>query len=45
MKHRPIGIGVQSLADTFMLMDIPFHSEEAKEINKLIDNNNRIGFI
>ena len=36
MKHRPIGIGVQGLADTFVLMDIPFYSEEAKEINKLI---------
>jgi ribonucleotide reductase alpha subunit len=36
MKHRPIGIGVQGLADTFVLMDIPFHSEEAKEVNKLI---------
>jgi ribonucleotide reductase alpha subunit len=35
-KHRPIGIGVQGLADTFILLDIPFHSEEAKEINKLI---------
>jgi len=34
--HRPIGIGVQGLADTFILMDISFHSEEAKEINKLI---------
>jgi ribonucleoside-diphosphate reductase alpha subunit len=36
MRHRPIGIGVQGLADTFVLMDIPFHSEEAKEVNKLI---------
>lgn len=36
LKHRPIGIGVQGLADTFVLMDIPFHSEEAKEVNKLI---------
>ena len=36
MKHRPIGIGVQGLADTFVLMDIPFHSDEAKKINKLI---------
>ena len=36
MKHRPIGIGVQGLADTFVLMDIPFHSEEAKKINKSI---------
>jgi ribonucleotide reductase alpha subunit len=36
MLHRPIGIGVQGLADTFILMDIPFHSDEAKEINKNI---------
>jgi ribonucleotide reductase alpha subunit len=36
MKHRPIGLGVQGLADTFILMDIPFHSEKAKEVNKLI---------
>ena len=35
-KHRPIGIGVQGLADTFVLLDIPFHSEEAKELNKQI---------
>jgi len=35
-KHRPIGIGVQGLADAFILMDIPFHSEAAKEVNKLI---------
>jgi len=36
MRHRPIGIGVQGLADTFILMDIPFHSDKAKEVNKLI---------
>jgi len=36
LKHRPIGIGVQGLADTFVLMDIAFHSEEAKEVNKNI---------
>jgi len=36
MLHRPIGIGVQGLADAFILMDIPFHSDEAKEANKLI---------
>lgn len=36
LKHRPIGIGVQGLADAFILMDIPFHSEEAKNVNKLI---------
>jgi ribonucleoside-diphosphate reductase alpha subunit len=36
MLHRPIGIGVQGLADTLALMDIAFHSNEAKEINKNI---------
>ena len=36
MRHRPIGIGVQGLADTFVLMDISFHSDEAKKVNKLI---------
>lgn len=36
LSHRPIGIGVQGLADAFVLMDIPFHSEEAKTVNKLI---------
>ena len=35
-NHRPIGIGVQGLADTFVLMDVPFHSDKAKEINKNI---------
>lgn len=33
LRHRPIGIGIQGLADAFALMDIPFHSEEAKKIN------------
>jgi ribonucleotide reductase alpha subunit len=32
-KHRPIGIGVQGLADVFFKMDLPFVSEQAKEIN------------
>ena len=36
IRHRPIGIGVQGLADVFALMDIAFHSDQAKEINKLI---------
>ena len=36
MRHRPIGIGVQGLADVFMLLDVPFHSEAAKEINQTI---------
>ena len=36
LRHRPIGIGVQGLADVFMLMNIPFASEESKKLNKLI---------
>ena len=36
MRHRPIGIGVQGLADAFMLMDIAFTSEQAKQTNKFI---------
>jgi len=35
-SYRPIGIGVQGLADTFVLMDVAFHSKEALEINKKI---------
>jgi len=35
-RHRPIGIGVQGLADAFALMNLPFNSDEAKEINKNI---------
>ena len=33
LRHRPIGIGVQGLADTFMMMDLAFNSSEAKQIN------------
>ena len=36
MRHRPIGIGVQGLADVFMLLNLPFTSEEAKKINHRI---------
>ncbi len=36
LRHRPIGIGVQGLADVFVMMDVAFHSEEAKNINRLI---------
>jgi ribonucleotide reductase alpha subunit len=36
LLHRPIGIGVQGLADAFIMMDIAFHSEEAKEVNEMI---------
>ena len=34
MRHRPIGIGVQGLADTFIKMRFPFTSDEAKQMNK-----------
>ena len=36
LKHRPVGIGVQGLADTFIQMNIPFDSDEARQLNKLI---------
>jgi ribonucleotide reductase alpha subunit len=36
LLHRPIGIGVQGLADVFALMDLTFIGEEAKKVNKLI---------
>lgn len=34
LRHRPVGIGVQGLADLFALMKIPFHSEKAIKLNK-----------
>jgi ribonucleoside-diphosphate reductase alpha subunit len=34
--HRPIGIGVQGLADVYILMDMAYHSEQAKVVNKYI---------
>jgi len=33
-RHRPIGLGVQGLADAFILMRFPFDSVEAKQLNK-----------
>jgi ribonucleoside-diphosphate reductase alpha chain len=36
MKHRPIGLGVQGLADVFILLRLAFESEEAKQLNKEI---------
>jgi ribonucleoside-diphosphate reductase alpha chain len=32
-RHRPIGLGVQGLADAFMILKMPFESEEAKQLN------------
>lgn len=34
MRHRPIGIGVQGLADAFIRMRMPFDSPEARQLNK-----------
>ena len=34
MRHRPIGIGVQGLADAFQMMKMPFESEAARALNK-----------
>lgn len=31
MRHRPIGLGVQGLADTFLLLGMPFDSPEVRE--------------
>jgi ribonucleotide reductase alpha subunit len=34
LRHRPIGIGVQGLADVFMMMDLPFSADKSKQINR-----------
>ncbi|MFT4754781.1 MAG: ribonucleoside-diphosphate reductase alpha chain [Salibacteraceae bacterium] len=36
MRHRPIGIGVQGLADAFIMLRLPFESAGAKQLNKEI---------
>ena len=36
MRHRPIGLGVQGLADTFIQLRLPFTSDEAKQLNQEI---------
>ncbi|WP_295721015.1 ribonucleoside-diphosphate reductase subunit alpha [Mucilaginibacter sp.] len=36
LRHRPIGLGVQGLADTFIQLRMPFESDEAKQLNKEI---------
>jgi ribonucleoside-diphosphate reductase alpha chain len=36
MRHRPIGLGVQGLADVYMRMGLPFTSDEAKDMNRRI---------
>ena len=34
MRHRPIGLGVQGLADTFMMLKYPYESPEAAKLNR-----------
>ncbi|HEX8270964.1 MAG TPA: ribonucleoside-diphosphate reductase subunit alpha [Flavobacterium sp.] len=36
MRHRPVGLGVQGLADAFILLRLPFTSDEAKQLNQEI---------
>jgi len=36
MRHRPVGLGIQGLADTFILLRLPFTSDEAKKLNQEI---------
>ena len=35
-RHRPVGLGVQGLADTFIMLRLPFTSDKAKELNQEI---------
>merc|ERR1719445_2504331 len=34
MKHRPVGLGVQGLADAYLMMRLPFESEAARKLNR-----------
>ena len=36
MRHRPVGLGVQGLADTFIMMRLPFTCDEAQKVNQEI---------
>ncbi len=36
MRHRPVGLGVQGLADAFIMLRLPFTSDDAKQLNKAI---------
>jgi ribonucleoside-diphosphate reductase alpha chain len=36
LRHRPIGLGIQGLADAFILLRMPFTSDEAKKLNQEI---------
>lgn len=45
LRHRPIGIGIQGLADTFAILKYPFSSEKAKQLNKEIFATIYYGFL
>ena len=45
MRHRPIGLGVQGLADVYMRMGLAFTSEEAKDMNRKIFETIYLGAI
>ena len=36
MRHRPVGLGIQGLADAFIMLRLPFTSDEAKKLNQEI---------
>lgn len=36
MRHRPIGIGIQGLADALMMLKIPFEDDKAYQFNQLV---------
>ena len=39
MRHRPIGIGVQGLADALQMMKLPFESDEARSLYVIVINS------
>ena len=39
LRHRPIGIGIQGLADVFMMLGLPFDSDHARQLNRDIFTN------
>jgi len=35
-KHRPVGVGIQGLADAYMMLKLPYDSELALKLNQMI---------
>lgn len=42
MRHRPVGLGVQGLADTFILLGLPFDSDEAQQLNRCVEQHSTL---